>query len=319
VVAGAGANGGLAVIGACPFCTFVFGPGGNGGFARGGGVASANAVIGSSTIVNNSAESGLEGIGTGSPVSGTVGGGGVAVTTGVILQATIVSGSSISPTVSPLPREISGTITSLGFNLVRGGAPGLIASDLTPAAYAIGALADNGGNTWTRALGPGNVAIGAAAGASCPNFDQRGFPRRPGFCDIGAYAVQPDGFTLLGGNNQSQMTLRPFSQTLSVRATFNGVPLPNAMIRFLPPLTGPSAWIGPQAPTPPATTFVQAGLDGVATVTATANSLVGGPYNVVATAAGGPPGAPLNAVPFSLTNTVGPVFVPSGFRERRFD
>jgi hypothetical protein len=52
----------------------------------------------------------------------------------------------------------------------------------------IGALADNGGPTFTRALLAGSPARNA--GAACPAADQRGIARPQGSaCDIGAYEV----------------------------------------------------------------------------------------------------------------------------------
>ncbi len=57
----------------------------------------------------------------------------------------------------------------------------------------LGALADNGGNTRTRALLTGSPAINIIPVASCPyNNDQRGLPRPlSGNCDIGAFEVAP--------------------------------------------------------------------------------------------------------------------------------
>ncbi|MBI5536512.1 MAG: hypothetical protein HY898_27570 [Deltaproteobacteria bacterium] len=64
-------------------------------------------------------------------------------------------------------------------------------SDDTPCAPTVtfadpllGLLQDNGGPTWTMALGSGSPAIGA--GADCPATDQRGHARQGG-CDIGAF------------------------------------------------------------------------------------------------------------------------------------
>lgn len=52
----------------------------------------------------------------------------------------------------------------------------------------LGALQDNGGLTWTMALGEGSAAIDAALVASCPSTDQRDVARPQGAgCDVGAY------------------------------------------------------------------------------------------------------------------------------------
>ncbi len=63
----------------------------------------------------------------------------------------------------------------------------------------LGPLQDNGGPTWTMALGPGSAAIDAADDAICAadpvnNLDQRGVTRPQGaHCDIGAYERQVFG------------------------------------------------------------------------------------------------------------------------------
>jgi Phospholipid methyltransferase len=57
----------------------------------------------------------------------------------------------------------------------------------------LGPLQDNGGPTWTMALGTGSAALGAADDDLCAadpvnNLDQRGVTRPQGVhCDIGAY------------------------------------------------------------------------------------------------------------------------------------
>ena len=58
----------------------------------------------------------------------------------------------------------------------------------------LGPLADNGGNTFTRALLPVSLAVDADSNAGCPNIDQRGTARpydvngdAVAVCDIGAY------------------------------------------------------------------------------------------------------------------------------------
>ena len=57
----------------------------------------------------------------------------------------------------------------------------------------IGALADNGGPTDTRALQAGSPAIDAGTNVDCPAADQRGTARPQGVnCDIGAYERVPD-------------------------------------------------------------------------------------------------------------------------------
>ena len=51
----------------------------------------------------------------------------------------------------------------------------------------LGPLRRQGGPTPVHALGPGSSAIDAGAAARCTPADQRGLPRPPGGCDLGAY------------------------------------------------------------------------------------------------------------------------------------
>lgn len=56
---------------------------------------------------------------------------------------------------------------------------------------ALGALADNGGSTWTFKLLPASVAIDAASNVFCPATDQRGTGRPQGtVCDIGSFELK---------------------------------------------------------------------------------------------------------------------------------
>jgi CSLREA domain-containing protein len=55
----------------------------------------------------------------------------------------------------------------------------------------LGALADNGGPTQTRALLAGSPAIDAGDDDACPSADQRGEPRGVDRCDIGAFEAGP--------------------------------------------------------------------------------------------------------------------------------
>jgi hypothetical protein len=66
--------------------------------------------------------------------------------------------------------------------------------NVSSSALNLGALADNGGFTKTRALGPGSVALNAASN-DCGGLteDQRGIDRPQGAaCDVGAFEVQAD-------------------------------------------------------------------------------------------------------------------------------
>jgi hypothetical protein len=93
-----------------------------------------------------------------------------------------------------------------------------------------------------------------------------------------------------GGTPQSAPINTQFAQPLEVTVTdVAGQPVPGALVTFTPPSSGPSAGLstGGNATT---------GVDGHASVFATANGLVGGPYVVSATTGTLPP------VTFSLTN-----------------
>lgn len=87
--------------------------------------------------------------------------------------------------------DISGTVGSQGYNLFQSatGTLGAVASDLVNLNPLLGALADNGGPTFTHALLPGSPAINTGDPAfSGLSTDQRGQARKQGGrVDIGAY------------------------------------------------------------------------------------------------------------------------------------
>jgi hypothetical protein len=75
---------------------------------------------------------------------------------------------------------------------------------MTAAQIALGALADNGGQTDTYALLPGSVAIDAGSNPAGLTTDQRGsgYPRAVGQTDVGAFEVPEPatvGLIALGG------------------------------------------------------------------------------------------------------------------------
>jgi uncharacterized repeat protein (TIGR01451 family) len=107
-----------------------------------------------------------------------------------ILKNTIVANSRTGG-------NCTGTITDGGGNLSYPDAtcPGINADPL------LGPLQNNGGRAQTHGLLPGSPAINAGDSAGCTDdqgnplsTDQRGFPRF-GRCDIGAYELQPIGFS----------------------------------------------------------------------------------------------------------------------------
>jgi hypothetical protein len=88
----------------------------------------------------------------------------------------------------------SGSITSAGHNIDSGTDCGFTGSgDMQNTDPLLGALAANGGPTWTMALLPGSPAIDAAGDPACADptvddIDQRGVSRPIGnACDIGAF------------------------------------------------------------------------------------------------------------------------------------
>lgn len=118
------------------------------------------------------------------------------------MSNTILSGNTARPGVSSelASSDCSGTVTSLGWNLLGSTAGCTIVGDLTGNLTGVdpllGPLASSGGPTQTRALLTGSPAINAgnpvapgSSPAACPANDQRGLPRL-GRCDIGAYEKQ---------------------------------------------------------------------------------------------------------------------------------
>jgi hypothetical protein len=129
-------------------------------------------VLISSTLDGNRAASG-SGLGTG--------GGSPSDSSGYVLGDTIVGANSGSAQCV-LDGQI---LTSLGHNLGSDRSCRLVASgDLSGVNPVLRPLANNGGPTPTQALGATSPAIDAG---DCQPLDQRGFPRPPVRCDIGAY------------------------------------------------------------------------------------------------------------------------------------
>jgi CSLREA domain-containing protein/uncharacterized repeat protein (TIGR01451 family) len=141
----------------------------------GGGISNntgATATLVNNTISNNTV---------------TVGSGGGIINAGTAtLTNTIVANN--------LNDNCSGSITSLGNNLDSGSTCAFGAGEISGQNPLLGALADNGGATQTRALLAGSPAIDAGNNAACPATDQRGVMRpypTGGTCDIGAYEFTP--------------------------------------------------------------------------------------------------------------------------------
>ena len=158
---------------------------GNSAGSRGGAVSmTASVQLKYCTLLRNSAGNG---------------GGGLRVINGnCSLHNTIVAENTggTEPDIS----HSNGSVLSLGYNLVgdttgsdwQPGAGDLLGNAGTLVISGTDTLANNGGSTWTAALLPGSIAIGAGDSAGAPATDQRGFPRIIGSnIDIGAYEYDP--------------------------------------------------------------------------------------------------------------------------------
>ncbi len=169
-----------------------------------------------------------------------------------------------------------------------GAANGSVSNALAPLAP----LGDYGGPTQTHAIVPGNLGIDRTVG--CPAADQRGVPRPQGApCDSGAYESRGFALSVASGSGQSAFVTTPFAAPLVVtaRSAF-GEPVQGGVVTFAGPAVGASLQ--------PSRTLATIGADGRASAAVVANGVVGGPYPVVATAAGAP------AATFSLTNFILP-------------
>ena len=97
--------------------------------------------------------------------------------------------------------DCSGSLTSLGHNLIRDGTDcsgvtdgvngDQVGTGASPIDPKLGPLADNGGLSETHALLSGSQALDVGDAASCPATDQRGIARPQGAnCDIGAFELE---------------------------------------------------------------------------------------------------------------------------------
>jgi len=135
-----------------------------------------------STIVGNHAPSGT----TGGLFVGTFGTSNASLS----LQNSIVANNGDFGCLEGYFGAGTVTLTSLGNNVFTDGTCAPVSSDQIVADAGLGALADNGGPTFTHALLAGSVAIDAANTAVCPPTDQRGITRDAA-CDVGAFEYVP--------------------------------------------------------------------------------------------------------------------------------
>lgn len=158
----------------------------------GGGIGK---ILGAGTIALNFTT--VSGNTADNDTNGAGDGGGIRSNSNTTLQNSIVQGNTDSTT--PATNDCSGTVTSNNFNVVGAGTgcPSGGANDSTAAAN-LGALQDNGGDTFTRLPGGGSSALNRipAGMSGCTNtgtsVDQRGAARAFGTnrggtaCDSGA-------------------------------------------------------------------------------------------------------------------------------------
>ncbi len=183
-----------------------------GGAASGGAIDSDGTVtLTSATLADNKVTGGAPGVGTAGPVLG----GAINSDGSTTLVNTVIAASlAVVPGGATTDEACDGTVavTSSGGNLespantcALAGTGDLAA--ISAASLNLQALANNGGATWTQALGTGSPAINTGLAASCPTFDQRHYARNAGVCDRGAYEVNGtqctdadyDGYSTQGG------------------------------------------------------------------------------------------------------------------------
>jgi CSLREA domain-containing protein len=183
------------------------------------------------------------------------------------------------------------TGTSCGFSLANG--------SLNSTDPLLGPLDQNASPKLSRthALLLGSPAINQADPSLCPVDDQRGFLRRDGYCDIGAYEAQLASLTALSGSGQSTLVLSNFPNPLRVELEdpygnhLGGVPVT---------FTGPSSGAGISN----SGSVMTSDQTGIVAFTATANGTAGGPYQVNATSGGFQAGFSLTNLPCDSTTQI---------------
>jgi hypothetical protein len=207
---------------------------GNSAGADGGGIS---VRYGTTILVSNSTLSGNSSISSGSSGGGIYNRGGTVTVSNSTLSGNSASfGGGIRNGFGPVTvlssivalqsggSDCIGVVTTGGYNIESGTNCGFTGTgdlqNVSSASLALGALANNGGPTQTRALGLTSVAVdripvGALEANGCGvtvTTDQRGFPRASGAtsggprCDVGAFEVQvPLAVTLAGFDAQAMV------------------------------------------------------------------------------------------------------------------
>jgi hypothetical protein len=188
----AGGHGGSS----CPYP--CHGRGGDGGDGGGGGIfeSAGSETHLNVTVASNRTIGGRRGCGIGVCGSdGTTFGGGIDMFGSVAVTNTILAGNSAINGPDCFGSVSSGGHNLLGDDTSCSGFTG--SGDLLNVDPLLGPLHDNGGPTFTMALGPGSPAIDAGDDAVCApppvnGVDQRGKSRPSGpHCDMGAFEVEP--------------------------------------------------------------------------------------------------------------------------------
>ena len=196
-----GVAGGLRNIGGLVMLTDVT-VSGNTAKTEGGGLRSASngsfsgkMTLVNVTVTNNTADSDADGTGEG---------GGIYRSSGTIeVRNSLIAGNFDNSAATKHP-DCSGSFTTKGNNLignntgcsgftngVSGDQVGTAGSPINPL---LGALANNGGQTFTHALNPGSPAINTGTNNGCPGVDQRNY-NHDATCDIGAFEANAAGNT----------------------------------------------------------------------------------------------------------------------------
>jgi hypothetical protein len=101
----------------------------------------------------------------------------------------------------------------------------------------LGALADNGGPTQTRALSSGSPAIDTGNNSACPAADQRGIVRpQGGGCDIGAYellVVLTATPAMIDASAPVTLTVKGFGFTATSNVLWDGTAVPTTFVDAL--------------------------------------------------------------------------------------
>jgi len=204
-------------------------------------------------------------------------------------------GGSVALTNSVLWGDSDGEIlnvedgnTTVNFSIVQGGYEGTGNIDADPL---LAPLWDYGGEVESNAILPGSPVIDATS-SNCPTTDARGVIRSSPNCDLGAFESQGFSLEKVSGDDQTAYIYGYFDLPLCVAVTANDIlePVNGGKVSFIPPTSGPSA-IFANNPAPIT--------NGESCTIARANGIAGGPYEIMASAAGG------TSVTFNLTNISG--------------